>query len=263
MRLFTCICLSVLLSACTMAPRIANQPYNVQDKLVSVSQWQTLAKEVVEFQVMPSLPVNPEYARVYVDESDYTDFGKAFHNYLLTELISHGVVESDIPDNANVVKWDTQLVWNDKGPWMPGVFMGTMEFIGYFVAGSSSMVPPDTVEVIITTQVNRENFILSRNVHNYYLSEKDKWNFYAPSKNAMKETAAAPMARNFEYKSIRPTSMFTRSDGIMVYSEPNYSKIIGTLPAGTELTAIGKRNNWYIVELSRNKTGWVVNDSVE
>lgn len=182
MRIATLICFSftILFSSCAMAPRIANHEYSTQVRVSSVAHWEALARKVVEIQVLPSLPVNPDLGRVYIDDSDQTEFGKAFYNYLVTELINHGVMESRTPEDANIVQWGTQLVWNSKEPWQPGVVMGAVEFLGFILAGSSMMFPPDTIELIITTQVNRDYMMLSRMTNNYYISESSKWNFWAP-----------------------------------------------------------------------------------
>jgi hypothetical protein len=187
MRIATllCFCFTFLVSSCTMAPKVANHNYSTQEKMESVAHWQALAKEVVEMQVLPSLPVNPELSQVYVDNSDTTEFGKAFYNYLVTELMNHGVMISQTPDEANIVKWGTQLVWNSKEPWPSGVFVGAVEAVGFFLAGSSVGCPPDTIELIVTTQVNRDYMMLSRMTHNYYINESSRWNFWV-AKNGEK-----------------------------------------------------------------------------
>jgi hypothetical protein len=163
-----------------MAPRVANHEYSTQVKIASVAHWEALAKKVVETQVMPSLPLDPDLNSVYIDNSDQTEFGKAFYTYLATELINHGIMESSTAQDANIIKWGTQLVWNKKDPWQPGIVMGAVEFVGFILAGSSMMFPPDTIELIITTQVNRDYMMLSRMTNNYYINESSKWNFRAP-----------------------------------------------------------------------------------
>lgn len=185
MRIWIGICLSVMLSACTMAPRVANHDYSYQTRLESVDQWQKLAQTVVETQLIPSIPtgVDPDLCRVYVDESDKTEFGKAFRGYLLTELVRHGILDSKSHENSHVVKWGTQLVHNDKTTWMPGVLLGVAEAVGFLVAGSSVILPPNSTELIITTQVNRDYMVLTRETHNYYLDKSSKWNFWDPTNN--------------------------------------------------------------------------------
>ncbi len=108
--------------------------------------------------------------RVYIDHSDTSEFGKAFYGYLITELMNHGVVLSETPEEANIVKWGTQLIWNAKEPGTPGVVIGLMEFVGAVLIGSPPLYPPDTVELIVTTQVNRDYMVLSRMAHNYYIN---------------------------------------------------------------------------------------------
>jgi hypothetical protein len=182
MRICTLVCISLtlLFSSCTMAPRVANHTFTTQQKMESVAHWEWLARYVVEFQVIPSLPSDPELSRVYVDNSDTTDFGKAFYNYLVTELVNHGVVESRTPENAITVKWGTQLVRNLKDPWWPGVFAGSVETVAFLVAGSSASCPPNDYELIVTTQVNMDYMMLSRMSHNFYIDNSSKWNFYEP-----------------------------------------------------------------------------------
>jgi hypothetical protein len=164
-----------------MAPRVGSHSYSVQTKMESVEHWQLLARRVVEEQVLPSLPVNPDLSRVYVDNSDPTDFGKAFYTYLVTELRNHNVRLSETPEDANVVKWGNQLVWNPKECWWPGFIMATAEGFAYFFGGSSLLARPENVEAIITTQFSREDMVISRSTHNYYLNEESKWNFWVPN----------------------------------------------------------------------------------
>lgn len=184
MRIWIGVFLSILLSACTMAPRVANHPYSYQTKLESVDQWHKLAWYVVESQVIPSIPANldPDLARVYVDDSDRTEFGKAFHDYLLTELVRHGVNTSNTPENSHIVKWGTQLVRNDKTAWFPGIFLGLYEVVSHAAAGASGFLPPSELELIVTTQVNRDYMVLTRETHNFYLNDSDRWNFWNPGK---------------------------------------------------------------------------------
>ena len=183
MRIATIICLSftVLFSSCSMAPRVSNHTYSTQQKMESVAHWEWLARYVVEYQVIPSLPSEPNPSRVYVDNYDSTEFGKAFYNYLVTELVNNGIVASKTPQNAIIVKWGTQLVQNSKEPWWPGVFVGTGEAIAFIVAGSSAAYPPGDYELIVTTQVDMDHMMLSRISHNFYINDSDKWNFYKPN----------------------------------------------------------------------------------
>ena len=175
-----CFCFTLLFSACTTAPKPANYPYSSEEKMKSVHHWEVLAKKVVETQVLPSLSTDASRS-VYVDNSDPTDFGKAFHTYLVTELFNRGVTLSKTPQDANVLKWGTQLVWNDKGcNWMPGVIGGAVELTAFLLAGSSVMTLPSDVELIITTQVDRGDDTLSRKTYNYYINVSDKWNFRVP-----------------------------------------------------------------------------------
>jgi len=171
-------CLTLIFSSCTMAPRVANHNYSVQEKMESVAHWQALANEVVETQVLPSLPINPDLAKVYIDKSDTTEFGKAFYQYLSTALINYGVMETQSREDANSLMWGTQLVKSSKDPWAPGIIAGILEGAAFLIVGSSVILPPNDIELIITTQISRENMVLTKVIHNYYIDNSSKWNFY-------------------------------------------------------------------------------------
>jgi hypothetical protein len=183
MRRIILVCIALLFSSCTTAPRVDNYPYSAQEKMQSVLHWETLAKQVVGTEIIPALGgTNQTLSPVYVDQSDQTQFGKAFYNYIITELVNHRVVLSPTPQGATVVKWGTQLVWHNQPWWPPGIILGTGEFLAWFFGGSSWISPPTGLELIVITQVEHGNIILSRQSRNYYISEPDKMNFHVAKK---------------------------------------------------------------------------------
>ncbi|MFO7740548.1 MAG: hypothetical protein R6V46_18875 [Desulfatiglandaceae bacterium] len=190
MRTIIALCIAVLLSSCATAPRTDNYPYGTQKRMLSVVHWDRLAREVARNQVIPSLSHEQAFHSIYVDKSDQTEFGKAFYTYLVTQLANHNVILSETPHGANVVKWSTQLVWNEKGCWFPGIALATYEVFGHFLAGHSLCVPPSDLELIFTAQVEKGSEILSRKTRNYYINPSDKWNFWAGNKNGYRYQTA-------------------------------------------------------------------------
>jgi hypothetical protein len=188
MRLTVLIsCLALLLSACAGSPKPATYPLNFQQKMQSVHHWEVLAQKVVELQVAPTCPpcVPAAPRPIYVDDSDRTDFGKAFHNYLLTALVNRGIQPATHPEGASVIKWGTQLVCLSKpGYDFPGVLVGTAEVVGATLFGTTIPKQKTYIEVIVTTQVEKDNFILSRHTHNFYINDDAKWAFWQPNKMA-------------------------------------------------------------------------------
>lgn len=173
----TMLALLFALVGCSSAPRPMGYPYSAEQNMQAVHHWELLAQEVVRTQV---LPITPKNQPVYVDNSDRTEFGKAFHNYIFTDLIAHDIQPVSSRHGATTIKWGTQLVWNEKrGPIFPGVVLGALEFVGFVVAGGPASAG-SRLEVILTAQVENENQILSRRTHNFYINEYNKLNFRQP-----------------------------------------------------------------------------------
>jgi hypothetical protein len=160
-------------------------PYTLQYNMQSVHHWQLLARQVIETQVAPptetrnfaNAPPTPKSA--YIDNSDRTDFGKAFYGYLTTELVQKGITPVSDPSADAVIKWGTQLVWNNKNDSFPGIILGAFELVRGTLFGISTAKPNTTIEVILTTQVEKMGRI-SRDSHNFYINEGDEWNFCEP-----------------------------------------------------------------------------------
>lgn len=256
-----CFVIAMFLSSCTMAPRVANQPYSSQEKLVSVTQWESLAKQVVDLQIIPSIPTEQKTKFVYIENEDTTEFAKAFHAYLITELVKKGLQPSQYPDNALIFKWGAQLVWNNKVASSPGIIIGAIESIGSVIGGSALFYPPDTIEVIITTQVNKGPTILSRMSNNYYMDDSSKWNFFIPNPPKQKpeiEIAQHPNIDYSHYIFFEPKkAVVIRHNNSTIYEKPGYSDVVGTASVGSVMTAVGEKKNWYLVELDLNKSGWI------
>jgi hypothetical protein len=188
MRLTVLICcLAFLLSACAGSPRPATYPLNYQQKMQSVRHWEVLAQKVVELQISPKCPpCYPAAPRpIYVDDSDQTEFGQVFRSYLITALVNRGIQPARDPEGATVLKWGTRLVCLSKpGYDFPGVVVGAAEIVGATLIGTTIPRQKTDIEVIVTTQVEKDGFILSRHTHNFYINDDAKWAFWQPNKMA-------------------------------------------------------------------------------
>ena len=157
----------------------------------AVSHWELLANEVVKTQVLPNASIRDPSTGVliaqpvYVDDSDRTEFGIAFHNYIDTSLINHGIQPVENPLGATVVKWGTQLVSHSKsGSDFPGIVGATLEAVSFALVGAPKPLARSNLEVIVITQVQREQTILSRQSRNYYVNSRNKMNFWQPPKKS-------------------------------------------------------------------------------
>ena len=186
----TMLILLLSLVACSSTPVVSRYPVTLERNMQAVHHWEVLAQQVVATQVSPiATTYNPAYGSstsnpIYVDNSDQTEFGKGFYSYIMTGLLEHGIQPASGPDGAAVVKWGTQLVWHDKkGSNFPGVFAGAVGVISTVLFGPPT-TPNSKIEVIVTTQVEREKMILSRQSHNFYINEENKLNFREPEEVA-------------------------------------------------------------------------------
>lgn len=263
-QIVLCLLFCAMISSCTMAPRVANHPYSAQPKIESVAQWQDIAKSVVDLQIIPAIQNSP-IRQVYIETPDCNDFARAFNAYVITDVVSNGYQVAKSPDNAVTFKWGAQIVGSDKTPWFPGVIMGTMEVIGFYLVGSPVMLPPNTVELILTTQVNFDQSIFSRMSNNYYLPDSAKWNFYIPVEKKLPDPEYMKFVQ-IDYSHYVPyeskREIIVSSDSARIFEKAGVSNVMITKPAGSILSAIGEKKNWYFVNLGNQSAGWISKNSV-
>jgi hypothetical protein len=253
-----CFCITILLSSCTMAPRVANHPYSVQPRIVSVAQWQDIAKTVVDIQIIPAIQ-GSEINSVYFETPDCNEFATAFNTYMITDVVSKGLQVAQTPENAITIKWGAQIVNNDKDPWYPGIIMGTIEVVGFFLVGSPVILPPNTIELILTTQVNMNQTIFSRMTNNYYLPVSSKSHFYIPPEKKLLDPEYLKFA-HLDYSHYVPyeskRDVVVMYDDARIFDKAGVSNVLYVSSAGSLLSAIGEKKNWYLVKVD-NQSGWV------
>lgn len=262
-RIIQCLLFCALLSSCTMAPRVANHPYYVQPKIESVAQWQDIAKTVVDLQIIPAIQNSP-IRQVYIETPDCNDFARAFNDYVITDVVSNGYQIAQSPENALTFKWGAQIIGNDKTPWFPGVIMGTLEVIGFTLVGSPVMLPPNTVEMILTTQVNFDQSIFSRMSNNYYMPDSAKWNFHIPAEKKLLDPEYMKFAQ-IDYSHYVPYESRREiiTNGVArIYDKAGVSDVLYVSQAGSVLSAIGEKKKWYLVQVNSQSSGWVSKTSV-
>lgn len=99
-----------LLTGCSSIPKPTTYKFTTQQHMQAAHHWEGLAQKVVNDteQVFKSSPFPPD--PIYVENSDKSTFGKAFHTYLVNELIKRGFRVSNSEQNALKIDWGAQIV---------------------------------------------------------------------------------------------------------------------------------------------------------
>ncbi len=200
---------AVLVVGCATSPIPVSEnfPLTVQPKVRSAGHWNLLAKDVVT-QTLGSLnKANTATNDLYVAlPPNASPFDKAFHEFLITELVKSGQVVHQSPGGALQVSYQTQVVYH-KGPrphFIPGKF--TMITAGLYaiyglrfehldakLAGGLGLAAvadtvasidsggPTHTELILTTTVTDGGRYLARKTDVYYIEEIDQNLMMPPS----------------------------------------------------------------------------------
>jgi len=189
-----------LLSACTTSPIPVSEnfPLTVQPKVRSAGHWNLLSKDIIA-QTLDTLSRVGSTAPLYVTlPQPASDFDRAFHEFLITELVKAGRPVVQRPDNAMEVSYQTQVVRHVayRQHFVPGGF--TMLTAGLYamyglrlehvdaklagglgLAGAADTIAsvnsggPTHTELILTTTVSAGGRYLARKTDVYYVEEVD------------------------------------------------------------------------------------------
>ena len=164
-----------LLAACAQVPRPSTYPYSFQQQMEAAEHWQTLAVQMVE-----SLPSRTE--PVYLPPEDDSLFGTTLRSLLKTELTQRGIAVAEFESQGLTLAWNVQLVrhggWRYK-PHLP--FPGfLLEPLAFLVSPGVATGPLPHHEVIITTEILRQDYLLSRHDDIFYINDGDWWHYVAP-----------------------------------------------------------------------------------
>lgn len=200
LKLLTMGCAAAVLAGCATSPIPVSEnfPLTVQPKVRSAGHWNLLSKDVVT-QTLETLTKVGSSAGMYVSlPPNATTFDKAFHEFLITELVKSGRVVQQSPDKAMEVSYQVQIVrHNSPRPhFVPGRFsmvtaglyalyglraehldaqlMGGLGLAAAadYVASVDSGGPTHT-EMILTTTVATGGRYLARKTDIYYLQDED------------------------------------------------------------------------------------------
>jgi hypothetical protein len=142
-------------TGCSYAP--VELPYflQFQSQLQAARHWDELANDVA-VETAKLLGERTEDRIVSVAKMDDTKFGEAFYELLLTRLVQNKAAVANGPNAANVLKYETVLVEHKA-------------------SGSR----PAHVEVILTSTLYKNSFIIGRLSRVYYIQDPDTWHYYA------------------------------------------------------------------------------------
>ncbi|MFP8967953.1 hypothetical protein ACKC9G_15340 [Pokkaliibacter sp. CJK22405] len=189
-------------------PQAETYPYTTQQKMQTAHHWDVLASDMAN-QIAMSLP--DRNMTVYVDEpAEQTDFAKAFHQMLQSQLMKHQVIVAVDPvGGAAHVKYSAQLLQHqgiDGAKAVPGTYtvLGTglavmrnavkhswegsylaLPLLGLgadYLTGRTTSI--EGAEVLITTQMVYGSTLLMSESDLYYIN-KEGAGHYTSVPNAM------------------------------------------------------------------------------
>lgn len=175
-------------------PVAENFPLTVQKKVRSAGHWDLLSQDVVA-QTLGSLEkagASPQTSVHVAIPSNSSDFDRAFHEFLITQLVQKGWQVLPTENAELTVSYQTQIVrHNSERPhFVPGIFTTltagayvahniTPAAAGLLLAGSLDYASsantggPTHTELVLTTTVMGGGRYVSRKTDVYYVEESD------------------------------------------------------------------------------------------
>ncbi|MEC5214012.1 hypothetical protein RCH06_002567 [Polaromonas sp. CG_9.5] len=190
-------CTVALLAGCAMSPipTAENFQLTTQKKVRSAGHWSLLSRDVIE-QMLASLErsgATRENAIHVAMPAGPSDFDRAFHEFLITELVQRNwQVLTSANSSALTLSYQTQIVrHNSQRPhFVPGLFTAITAGLyvlhnaspagaalavagGLDVGASVSSGGPTHTELVLTTTVTGAGRYVSRKTDVYYVEESD------------------------------------------------------------------------------------------
>ena len=195
-------CVLAALAGCAVSPLplAENFPLTTQKKVRSAGHWSQLSRDVVA-QTLASLEksgATPQTTLHVALPENASSFDRAFHEFLVTELVQSGRTVSPYNNAMLTVSYQTQIVkHNSERPdFMPGRFttltaglyvlyglnqLSTDALAGGLLgvagaadyAASASTGGPTATELVLTTTVTGGDRYVSRKTDVYYVEESD------------------------------------------------------------------------------------------
>jgi len=202
-----------LLSGCAMQSQVPipeNEPLSYQKVIRASHHWDLMAADVAD-QVKASLAMSgyKDNRPLYVSaptERESSEFGRAFHNLLVSQLVTQGTIVATTASGALGVSFDAQVVAHNREriAYRPGTLTalggglpvlrgiarhgspGVKEaaFLGVMAGADAATAvhagPPPRTEVIVTTSVTDGPRFVTRKTDIYYIEEADATLFLPP-----------------------------------------------------------------------------------
>ena len=208
------VALTVLFVAgcASQVPHPQSFPAATQLKPNASRHWETMADDVAIQTRFSWDKLGNRTAPLYVaPASKRTAFGDAFHNFLVTRLVQHGLPVSNRPEGAFVVEYQTQLVrhGSERHVYVPGtltfltggllvardIAMHGVSPLGFAALGigadfGASLIDGATtskLELIVTTSITANGRYVMRKGDVYYLDESDLALFMEPRSVPVRE----------------------------------------------------------------------------
>lgn len=166
-------------------PVAENFSTTTQKKLRAPHHWDVIANDIVN-ETVNALKYNDafNYRPVFVEsgQTESTSFNRAFRNFIITGLVNNGISVTENPNQAIIVKYDTQIVKHRVGrkysPLLSNVLVSRKVYepgrSADFGATASSLTdgPTDT-ELIVNTSIIEDNNYYMRKSSVYYIDGED------------------------------------------------------------------------------------------
>ena len=190
-------CTVALLAGCAMSPIPTSENFQLttQKKVRSAGHWSLLSHDVIE-QMLVSLERSGATRETGIHvpmPASPSDFDRAFHEFLITELVQRNwQVLTSTNNSALTLSYQTQIVkHNSQRPhFIPGLFTAITAGLyvlhnaspagaalavagGLDVGASVSSGGPTHTELVLTTTVTGVGRYLSRKTDVYYVEESD------------------------------------------------------------------------------------------
>lgn len=190
MRSTLAICLGMLTGCATQLPQSqvpvpVNHALSYQEELRASQHWNILAGDAAE-QIHATLRMTGNKVLFVAEPAARSEFHRAFHALLTTQLVERGLVVTGTSSNAAIVSFDAQLVAHrsDRLARRPDAAVAIGPGIqvsrdvtrqGRFLDGTaapySGLVP--RTEIIVTTSIRDGQQFISRRTDIYYVQEPD------------------------------------------------------------------------------------------
>lgn len=205
--------LALAVSGCaSQVPHAERFPPSSQLMPKASKHWETMADDIARQSKSSLERVADRSAPVYVARSpEQTVFSRAFHEFLVTRLVQHGIAVSQRPQGAVRLEYQSQLVrhGSERHVYYPGSITALtggllvardiarhgISPLGFAALGigtdiAASLIDgtqPTKLELIVTSSVVVDGRYVMRKSDVYYLDEADANLFTSPRQTPVRE----------------------------------------------------------------------------